>query len=433
MKFAHSIQVHFLFMITLGLAATRGGVAYAQLDFEQAPISYYDAELRDPVAQLQQKIDRGEVRLEYSPEHGYLPAVLQALGISPASQMLVFSKTSFQLSKIAPYRPRAVYFNDDSYVGWVQEGDVVEISTVDPHLGGVFYTLLQEEVPAPRFVRDKGQCLACHASSRTQGVPGHLVRSVYVSPSGQPHFGSGTFTTDHGSPFDERWGGWYVTGKHGAMRHMGNLLSKDRDRPEQLDREAGANVEDLAGRVNVNPYLRPTSDLVALMILEHQTQMHNFITLANYTARQAAHQDRIVSEALQRDAGYQSESTQRRIASAGDKLVDYMLFCREFSLQAPVQGSSSFAVDFAACGPRDSQGRSLRDLDLQTRLFKYPCSYLIYSPAFDALPESVKGYVGQRLVHVLTQTENDPKYAHLSPADRQNILEILRDTKPELF
>jgi hypothetical protein len=424
------------FLLALGvclLAFLSAGTGYAQLDFEQAPICYNDVELRDPVAALQQRVDRGELKLAYSAEHGYLPAVLEALGISPASQMLVFSKTSFQLTKISPHRPRAIYFNDKCYVGWVQNGDVVEISSVDPQAGAMFYTLLQEETPTPRFVRDKGQCIACHASSRTQGVPGHLVRSVYASPSGQPHFGAGTFTTDQHSPFKERWGGWYVTGKHGAMRHMGNLLSRDRDNPEKLDREAGANVTDLSDRLNVAPYLQPTSDIVALMVLEHQTQMHNFLTLANYTARQAEHQDRIVSEALQRDSSYQSESTQRRIATASEKLLDYMLFVKEFPLECPVECSSQFTTQFVAMGPRDSQGRSLRDFDLERRLFKYPCSYLIYSPSFDELPPAIKGHVTRRLLEVLTEQDQSEKFAHLSPDDRRSILEILRETKPDLF
>ncbi|MCA9167267.1 MAG: hypothetical protein KDB23_06345 [Planctomycetales bacterium] len=407
--------------------------AFAQLDFEQAPINYEHAESHDPVAQLQSRIDRGEVKLEYSPEHGYLPAVLKELGVSPASQMLVFSKTSFQLSKIAPYRPRAVYFNDSCYVGWVQDGDVVEVSSVDPDLGGVFYTLSQEQDERPQFVRDRGQCLACHASSRTQGVPGHLVRSVYTSPSGQPHFGSGTFTTDHRSPFNERWGGWYVTGEHGALRHMGNILAKDRHHPENIDREQGANVCELKPLVNVSPYMQPTSDIVALMVLEHQSQMHNFLTLASYTSRQAAYQDSIVSTALNRAADYQSESTQRRIASAGEKLLEYLLFRDEFALTAKINPSSDFAAQFQQLGPRDSKGRSLRDLDLETRLFRYPCSYLIYSPSFAALPPSMKQYVSQRLGEILTGQDTSGKFTHLSPDDRQNILEILRETCPEVL
>lgn len=415
----------------------------AQLDFERDPINYHEAESSDPVALLQQRIEAGDVTLDYDEEMGYLPTVLEHLGISPETQMLVFSKTSFQLRKINPRRPRAVYFNDESYVGWVQRGDVVEISTVDPQLGAVFYTLSQEESNSPKFIRDRGQCIACHASSRTQGVPGHLVRSVYPDRGGQPQFGSGTFTIDHRSPFEKRWGGWYVTGTHGEMRHMGNVVSLDRDRPQDLDRESGANVVELSELFPVTPYLRPTSDLVALMVMEHQTQMHNAITRANYEARIASHYDLAMNKALERPETYRSDSYHRRVASASENLIEHMLLVDEFQLESPITGVSEFSKQFDAEGPFDSQGRSLRHLDLETRLFKYPCSYLVYSDAFDALPKDVLNHVSRRLDEILKADPGDPKttsnpldvetFAHLDKDDRRAILEILQETKPELF
>lgn len=417
------------FLAVLALAAP----GRAQLEFERPPIDYHGAKTQDPVARLQAALDAGEAKLEYSEEHGYLPSLLKLLDVPESSQMLVFSKTSFQLRKISPLRPRAIYFGDDAYVGWVQRGDMIELTAVDPQQGAIFYTLSQEKTDTPRFVRDRGQCLTCHASSRTQGVPGHLVRSVFSDRSGQPQLGSGTFTTDHRSPFDERWGGWYVSGTHGSMRHMGNVLAEDRSRPEDLDRERGANVTDLKDLLDVAPYLEPTSDIVALMVLEHQTQMHNRITAASFEARSAAHYDQVMNEAFDRPADHQSESTVRRIASAGEKLVEYLLFSEEFQLTTPVKGVSAFTEEFASQGVRDSQGRSLRDLDLQRRLFKYPCSYLIYSKPFDALPAPVKAYVARRLREVLTGEDQGPAFAHLSKEDRQNIWEILQETKPDLW
>lgn len=415
------------------LAATMVSAALAQLDFERPPIDYHNHATQDSIARLQAALDAGEAKLEYDDQRGYLPSLLELLNVPQSSQMLVFSKTSFQLRKISPQHPRAVYFNDDTHIGWVQRGDVIEVSSADPQLGAVFYTLSQEKTEAPKFVRDRGQCLSCHASSRTQGVPGHLVRSVFADRGGQPLLGSGTFTTDHRSPFDERWGGWYVSGWHGALRHMGNVIAEDRDRPEKLDREKGANVADLKTFLNVEPYLEPTSDIVALMVLEHQTQMLNLLTLANYEARSAAHYDGIMNEAFQRPADFQSETTQRRIASAGEKVLAYMLFSEEFRLISPVQGSSKFAQEFAAQGPHDSQGRSLRDFDLTRRLFKYPCSYLIYSPSFDGLPAPVKTYLSRRLVEVLSGQDKSPAFAHLSDDDRRSIREILAATKPDLL
>ncbi|HIE96525.1 MAG TPA: hypothetical protein EYG03_01970 [Planctomycetes bacterium] len=409
------------------------GTAVGQLDFDTEPINYSTTPAQDPIAKLQQQIDDGTAELDYDKETGYLKSVLQHLNVNPSSQVLISSKTSFQLRKISPQRPRAVYFGDESYVGWVQGGDVVELMATDPVQGQIFYALSQERSEQPHFIRDRGQCTVCHASSRTQGVPGGLVRSVYLDRNGQPHFGAGTFTVDHSSPFKDRWGGWYVTGTHGSLRHMGNVMSQDRANPEDIDREAGANVTDLSEFVATGPYLTPHSDIVALMVLEHQTQMQNYITRASYEARSAAHYDGVMSSALARPAGYISATTTRRIASAGDKLLRYMLFADEFQLTSPVQGTSGFATDFQSPGVRDSQGRSLRDFDLQTRLFKYPCSYLIYSPAFDRLPKPVKQYVSERLQEVLLGNDDSDDFVHLTIDDRKSILEILTETKPELW
>lgn len=431
---AFCIGVFFLFLAEPNFV--RG-----QFDFESPPINYLTAPSQDRVARLQVDIDSGRIELPFNPRHGYLEGVLNALEISVDSQMLVFSQTSFQLRKISPHKPRALYFNDDSYVGWVQHSDVMEIGSLDPKLGCVFYTLDLKSQSKPIFKRDRGNCLTCHASSRTQGTPGLLVRSVFPSSAGVPLYGAGTFNTDHTSPFDERWGGWYVSGIHGAMRHMGNVVCPDDDRAE-LDREVGANRTSLSDFVDTDPYLSPHSDIVALMVHEHQTQLHNAITFASYEYAMATHHDSIMNEALKRDPGFESDSTRRRLDAASEKLVRCLLFCNEFQLTSPVQGVSGFTESFAGRGPSDGTGRSLRQFDLNTRLFKYPCSYLIYSPLFDALPDPIRGRVFQRLVQILdaecsqTSEPSGPKqsaddFAHLSFDDRSAIREILRATKPE--
>ncbi|MBI2479517.1 MAG: hypothetical protein HYV60_13045 [Planctomycetia bacterium] len=405
----------------------------AQIEFESEPVNYNTAPTNDPVVKLQRLLDAGELTLKHDEHYGYLPSVLDALNVPKSSQMLVFSQTSFQLRRIAPSHPRAVYFTDDTYVGWVQDGDVLEMSTVDPRQGAIFYTLDQSDTSKPRFIRDRGQCITCHASSRTQGVPGHLVRSVFPDDNGRPLLGSGTYVTDHRSAFEQRWGGWYVSGTHGTMRHMGNAIARDRHNPEDLDREATANVTDLSKLVNVKPYLSPHSDLVALMVLEHQSQMHNYITFANYEARSSLHYDGVMNKALDRPDDYQSDTTKRRLDKACEKLVQYMLFADEFQLTSPVQGMSEFAAEFAGRGIRDGEGRSLREFDLQRRLFKYPCSYLIYSDAFMELPTSIKQRVYGRLREVLAAVDQSPEFAHLSSEDRQAIYDILNATHPEFL
>ena len=408
--------------------------ASAQMEFEAAPISYETASVDTVVTRLQAKIDAGEIDLKPDGQRGYLEAVLKLLEVPSSSQVLVFSKTSLQLRRITPDRPRAVYFNDDTYIGYCQHGDVLEVATQDARQGTIFYTLDQVTDPSgskPQFIRDRGQCITCHASSRTQGVPGLLVRSVYSDGGGHPLLGSGTFSTDHTSPFSQRWGGWYVSGQHGSMRHMGNVLAH-RKTPEMLDRETGANATDLKKFVSVGHYLTPHSDLVALMVLEHQVQMHNFITLANFETRSALHHDVIMNEALERPESYRSELTERRIHGVTEKLVRYLLFSQEFALESPVSGTSKFAEEFPARGPRDSQGRSLRDLDLKTRLLKYPCSYLIYTDAFTQLPVEAKSDVLAKLHAVLTGKNNSAEFKHLSQDDRRAIYEILKDTLPGL-
>lgn len=403
-----------------------------QIAFEKGPIHYSTAPVHDSIATLQKKLDSGEVKLSYDSQQEYLPALLEALAVPRSSQMLVFSKTSLQLQKINPARPRAIYFSDTVYLGWVQQGDVIEAVSIDPELGPIFYALDVNQTDRPQFVRDQGQCLVCHASSRTQGVPGLLVRSVFSDRSGHPIIGSGTFNIDHASPINKRWGGWYVTGTHGRQRHMGNQVADSQAKPVTLDREAGANVTQLNSRLNTHPYLIPHSDLIALMVLEHQSQMQNRITRAAYETRSAMAYDQVMNKALERPLDTMSDSTQRRIDTVVEKLLRYLLYVEEVQLTAPMKGTSSFATDFPQTGPRDSQGRSLRDFDLQSHLFKYRCSYLIYSASFDALPPEVQKPVFQRLWDILTGLDTDSEFEHLSTSERKAILEILQETKAGL-
>lgn len=404
-------------------------------DFDRAPINYQTAEVNDAVAKLKRALEAGETELAWDSQFGYLPALLAKLEVPVSSQTLVFSKTSLQLHRISPRRPRAVYFNDDIYIGYCQNGDVLELAATDSQQGAIFYTLSQDKAAPAAIVRDRGQCMTCHASSRTQDVPGYLVRSVFSDSSGYPKFGSGTFLTDHTSDFRERWGGWYVTGTHGEMRHMGNQVCDEPeqadDQDELLDLNAGANVTDLEGRFQTERYLSPHSDLVALMVMEHQSQMHNALTAANFETRRAVFQSQEMNVLLDRPADYLSESAQRRIQSAADNVVEHLLFCDEFQLTSPVAGTSSFVEEFQARGKRDARGRSLRDFDLETRLFRYPCSYLIDSDAFRGLPDSVRSRVIEQLLDVLEGRDQSEKFSHLDADTRRQILEILRETVPE--
>src|SRR5262245_32377904 len=187
------------------------GWAPAQ-EFEQAPIRYSDSTPNNCVSRLIARIATEETKLEHEPHFGYLRSLLAALDVPISSQMLVFSKTSLQRHRIAPRTPRALYFSDDVYVGFCQDGDVLEISAVDSHLGAVFYTLDQNPRRPTPFRRQTDNCLICHGSSQTKEIPGHVVRSVFSDAAGLPILSSGTYRVDQTTALEKRWGGWYVTG-----------------------------------------------------------------------------------------------------------------------------------------------------------------------------------------------------------------------------
>jgi hypothetical protein len=396
-------------------------------------IQYYQRAADDPVERLNRKIARGEVKLEFDESHGYLRGVLKALAIPVESQVLVFSKTSFQAARILPSRPRALYFNDSTAVGSVHSSELLEFASVSPKLGVVFYTLNQERVDKPHFERRDSDCLQCHdAGGPTLGVPGLIVRSVYPDPSGMPVFQAGDFITDHRSPLKERWGGWYVSGTHGDMTHLGNAVARDPANPQRLEGSAGLNVTDLSHKFYTGAYLTPHSDIVALMTLEHQARMTNLITRVGYETAMALHSQAAFNQAYHQPAEEMSESTRHRIDSAVGELVQYMLFVDEAKLDAHIQGTSGFAQAFQKAGLPDRKGRSLRDFDLQKRMFRYPLSYMIYTEAFDRLPDAARERIYRRLFDILTEKEESLRYAMLSAADRQAILEILLDTKKDL-
>ena len=399
-------KVAWMGLLALPLAVA-GIDELAILPMDHPAIQYTKGPVHDRVNALEQRLAKGEVTLAHHQELGYLPSLLEALGVPQSSQVLVFSKTSFQAPKIGPHTPRALYHSDDVFVGFVRGGDVLELAAVDPQQGVVFYTMDQFESPRPNLVR-RGECFQCHVGAATLGVPGLVVRSVHVERSGMALLNAPAFVTDHRSPLKQRWGGWYVTGTHGSQVHMGNQTVENPADPE-LDLSLGANVTDLHHYFDQYAYLQPTSDIVSLMVLEHQTRMTNLITRLGWETRLGVEESRLDATA--------------------EELVAYMLFAEETPLTAPIKGSPAYAAEFMAQGPKDHLGRSLRDLDMTTRMFRYPCSFLIYSAQFDSLPPSAKDRVYRRLYDILSGHDRSARYARLSPSDRKAILEILSETK----
>jgi hypothetical protein len=386
------------------------------LPFADGPIHYRSADVNDPIARLEKQLERGQAHLHFEPQHGYLRSVLDLLHVPVSSQGLVFAKTSFQFPLINPSNPRALYYNDDVYVGQVHSAKFLEFISFDPQQGPIFYVMDERQTDRPRFERAAIDCVQCHVSGSTRGVPGVMLRSVYAKPSGYPVSSAKSYVTGHESPLAERWGGWYVTAVHGAETGLGNLTVSHPENPEQFERPAVANIDSLSGHLSTAAYLAGSSDIVALMVLAHQTQMHNLITETNYKTRIA-----LAAETAELPKQYEDSA---------ERLVHYLLFANEVRLESPVAGNTSFAEEFAARGPSDSHGRSLRQFDLHTRIFKYACSYLIYSDSFDAIPQPAKQYIYRRLFEVLSGRDQSPEFKSLSSEDRRAILEILVETKP---
>lgn len=377
-------------------------------------IVYRSPVMSDPVGQLNLDIQAGRVRLNANGPSGYLRSVLDALKVPVESQIVVFAPDSVQRARISMGSPRSLFFNDSVAVGWVR-GGFIEFASQDPQQGVIFYALEQSLLGSPQL-RRRDDCLSCHYSYSTVGVPGMLVRSF------------NQFAVDHTVPIEKRWGGWYVTGSSGSLTHLGNtdlaVLS-----PAHVSR-ATLNWPSFDGKFDTGGYLSTDSDIIALMVFEHQMHVMNLLTRIGWEARVSQDQTRNASV-----PGFQKPSVDDApiaMAEAAKEVVDYMLFVNEAPLGDTIRGSSGFAERFERQGPFDRKGRSLRQLDLHRRLLRYPCSYMIYSSLFASLPVTAGDAIHERLWQVLSGTVRDPQYRHLSADDRRAIVEILNDTKRDL-
>ena len=411
---------------TLAIAGITG--LYAEMDErswvppDDPAIQYGDLPVNDVIERFTKQLEAGKAKLEYASDGtGYVRSLLKNLDINIDSQVLVFSKTSFQNPKIGPSTPRSIFYNDNVAVGFVQNSDVLEIAALDPKQGYTFYSFDSKKGEKPVFSQ-RSDCLQCHQGLATLGIPGIMVTSVYPSGDGTPAFRGAAMISDDRTPFTQRWGGWYVTGLTGSERHMGNAMAHDPAHPRDLDMQNTQNLTSLGHRVDTSTYMTNTSDVVSLMTLEHQTRMADLMIRASWDARVE----------LLRGKGKLDTQGAAKVDGDVETLVKYMLFADELKLYEPVKGISTFTETFPKRGPRDSKGRSFRDFDLQTRMFKYPMSYMIYTEAFDSMPEVVRDRVWHRVYDVLTGKDESPAFEKLSPADRRNVMEILVDTKANL-
>ncbi|MEO8682738.1 MAG: hypothetical protein ABI665_27060 [Vicinamibacterales bacterium] len=371
---------------------------------ENAAIAYNTTPVNTIVEEVNRKLDAGTLKFTFDPTSGYLRSALEAFALPVESQLLVYTGTSLQAPKINMQNPRAVYFTDTLAMAWVRTGVVLEVEAQDPRQGSIYYTLDQSTAGTPHFSRQLS-CLSCHLSWDTLAVPGPIILSTFPRKTDKDY--ANGFAVDHYRDLRERWGGWYVTGRKAPIHHLGNLpLFMPKGTDDSSPPPLKATVE---GRFDLNGYPTPYSDVVALMVIEHQSHAANLITRLGWEAR-VGHAD--------------------RVPDAIRDLVDYLFFVDEAKIPERIEGSSGYAEKFQALGPKDSQGRSLREFELNGRMMRYPLSYMIYSPAIDALPDEVKAALFRKLDQVLKGEDTSAKFAHLTPAIRQAIVEILRDTKP---
>ena len=404
-------------------------------DQEYPLIPYGEKPTHNAIAHLIDRMDRGEVKLKFTSGRGYLDSLLQALNIDPSSQTLVYSKTSLQIDLIKATTPRAIYFDDTTYVAWIPDTRIIEITTMDSAVGPVFYTLPNTDPASAHMDRETSRCLTCHDtfSMMGGGVPRFLFMSSPVTVAGEPLTNEISKDTTDATPLRERWGGWYVTGVPNNLSHLGNLQVKTVGQPVQdlaSLKLAGRTLDKLDGMFDTKPYLTDHSDVIALLVFEHQVYIENLITRANYKGRTMVARLNDGQSADELTWDQLPAKAQPIVKAMLEPLVKALLLVDATPLPARIAGNSGFDRWFQAQGPRDSRGRSLRQLDLTTRVFRYPLSYMIYSIGFDGLPNYAHEYVYHRLADILSGRDKSAPYAHLSAADRATVLQILTQTKP---
>jgi hypothetical protein len=396
-----------------GVLVCAGALAAAQEwhgVLQQHPaIAYETRPTTDRVGALGRALADGSRALTRDPRTGYLRAILNALDIPTESQLLVFSRTGVQRAHTSPHNPRSLFFDRSVVVGYIPGAPMLEMASHDPQQGVVFYTI-DQSAPAP-VVRRQTMCLTCHVSASTLEVPGVIARSNAVDDEGNtlPALGSNDVT--HETVHPDRWGGWFVTSEgvpapYNQRAHEGNIT---------FTPKGNTSSQVFVDWTNSEPerrgYLSPQSDIVSLLVFDHQMHAINLLTRLNWESR--------VGEA----------GEVRRLAT---ELGDYLLFTGEVPPSVPLLALPGFARDLESAAPKDHLGRSFGQLDLDRRLMKYPCSYMIYSDAFAALPDAVRQAVYARMLERLSSEDvRRAPQVGMNAVERTAVLEILRETKSD--
>ena len=401
---------------SVAVTSSQGRQPWAGVLEEHPEIQYASRPTTDRVARLNQSLAQRGRSLQRDARTGYLLPVLEALGVPVESQLLVFSKTGVQRAYTSPHNPRAVFFNESVAVAYVPGAPVIELAAHDAQQGVVFY-IVDQTAAAPAFLR-RTSCLTCHVSASTLIVPGMIARSNIVDEDGNVMPQEGGNDVTHQTPHPDRWGGWFVTSEgvaapYAQRAHAGNITFSGRG-----NTSSQVFVDWINSSPETRGYLSPSSDIVSLLAFDHQVRAINLLTRLNWESRVASSEGRA-------DV---SDGAVRRLV---DELADYLLFAGEVPPTVPLTPLRGFAERLERSTPKDRRGRSFGQLSLVNRLLQYPCSYMVYSEAFDGLPPAVKQAVYRRMLATLSGTDAPGARLRLSADDRRAILEILRDTKAD--
>ena len=417
-------------ILLLALCASPAGMAQFYNDYELEPHGYFSKDAKDPTTLLMKRIQRGEVLITEANGKPLVERFLKELKLDKDTQVLVFSKTSLQRRAVSYNNPRAIYFNESVYLGWMPNGRI-EIASFDPELGPLFYFQRQlDDKTSPLFARTRS-CLGCHAGDATNFLPGSLGQSVYPDRSGRPLRTIDDYRrSGHHIPFHQRYGGWFVSGNHGAMRHMGNAIATRENGKLSIDREQFANLEKLDRFFRPDAYPSPGSDIAALLVFDHQITMHYRLVEAAYRGRQSLFDSKL--DPGETDVSKLAKGrSMEEFMEGRDKVIDYMLFREEIAIPKVVC-NPDFRRAFLSNRRPDKKKRSLKDLRLDGRIFENRCSYMIYSPTFEHLPPMLKGAIYRRIHEILTAKNPVEGFEHLEQDEKRRILEILHDTKSDL-
>lgn len=386
------------------------------IDFKAAPHSYLDAQPKDRFAELQEKVQQGEVKLDTSNDKAFLSSLLEALNIPITSQIMVFSASSLQSEIINPRNPRSLYFNEDTYLGWVP-GGLVEIIAADPEMGPMFYVYdrLQPGGPVPGVQRST-KCMNCHAGNATRRLPGLIAESLLVSQAGSSLETYRRDVQGHQIPLEDRFGGWHLTGDHHLSSHKANVMGLAQNRKIEKTPVPPGQFSDLG------LHLLPTSDILPHLIHEHQIGFENRLVYAIYTLRQLKHENR----------GLLGAAAKAEIEERAQEMARYIMFADEAKFPSRgITGDPAYAQDFLRDRKLTEAGLSLKDFDMRTRMFKHRCSYMLYTDTWKQAPKELKERIYYHMALYL-RDQPDAHHAHLAPAERMAVRGILKETMNDL-